>query len=199
MLMWTIWFRRNQILVKNIYRLSHLTSYLECTTSIARIPTSKPCGFNISGDSFATTKQMVSTPPKKNSLKVNFDEAIFKDISKAGIGVVIQDNQGQAIASLLEQIPLPFSSDVVEAQAAARAIAFALEIGCRSFVLEGDSESVIKTLSSEDESLAPFGHILTSAKSKIDANCISFSYVRRLGNSVAHNLAKRVSGYSVWM
>ncbi|KAK9982978.1 hypothetical protein SO802_032503, partial [Lithocarpus litseifolius] len=71
-------------------------------------------------------------------------------------------------------------SDVVEAQAAARAIAFALEIGCSFFVLEGDSESVIKTLSSEEESLALFGHVLTSVKSKTNANCIFFSHVCRL-------------------
>ena len=80
--------------------------------------------------------------------------------------MVIRDNQGQAIASLLEQIPHPFSSDMVDALAAVKAIAFALEIGCNFFVLEGDSESVIKTLSSEEKSLAPFSHILASAKSR---------------------------------
>ena len=40
--------------------------------------------------------------------------------------MVIRDNQGQTIAALSEQIPLPFSSDVVEALAVARAISFAL-------------------------------------------------------------------------
>ena len=93
-------------------------------------------------------------------MKVNFDEAIFKDICKAGLGVVIQDNQCQVIVSLSEQIPLPFSLDMVEALAVARAILFALEIGCNCFVLEGDSKSVIKILSSEEESLAPLAIFL---------------------------------------
>ncbi|KAK9995520.1 hypothetical protein SO802_020206 [Lithocarpus litseifolius] len=94
------------------------------------------------------------------------------------------------------------SSDMVEALAAARAISFALEIGCSPFILEGDSELVIRTLCSEDRSLAPFGHILESAKALTEANCISFSHIRRIGNSIAHNLAKHaryVSSYTVWM
>ncbi|KAL0000730.1 hypothetical protein SO802_014511 [Lithocarpus litseifolius] len=106
------------------------------------------------------------------------------------------------MASLSEQIHLPVSSDMVEALAAARAISFALEIGCSPFILEGDSELVIKTLCSEERSLASFGHILESAKALTEANCISFSRVRRIGNSVAHNLAKHaryVSNYTVWM
>jgi len=35
-------------------------------------------------------------------LKINFDEATFKDIDKAGIWVMIRDSHGQAIAPLLE-------------------------------------------------------------------------------------------------
>jgi len=68
------------------------------------------------------------------------------------------------MASLSEQIHLPFSSDMVEALAAARAISFALETGCSPFIFEGDSELVIKTLCSEDRSLASFDHILESQK-----------------------------------
>ena len=138
------------------------------------------------------------SPPPTNSLKVNFDGALFKDIGKVGLGVVIRNNQGQAIASLSEQIPLPFSSDVVEALAAARAISFARELGCFSFILEGDSDVVIKTLISEEESLSPCGHILTSAKANTDVSCsIIFSHVRRIGNFVKH--AQHVRGFSVWI
>nr|POE86824.1 putative disease resistance rpp13-like protein 1 [Quercus suber] len=97
------------------------------------------------------------SPPPPNYLNVNFDGATFKDIGRAGISAVIHDNRGQVIASLSEQINLSFSSDMVEAQAAAQAISFALEIGCSSFILEVDSKSVIKTLDSEGESFSPFG------------------------------------------
>ena len=59
-----------------------------------------------------------------------------------------------------------------------------------------------KTLNSEEMSLSTYGHILGSAKSMLVAsNCVSFSHVRRSGNSVAHNLSKHarhVRGFSVW-
>ena len=87
--------------------------------------------------------------------------------------------------------------------AVARAIHFAQEIGLNSFILEGDSETVIKCLKSDDDSLSPFGHILAAAKATTETNCcISFSHIRRFGNFVAHNLAKHarhVRGSSVWM
>ena len=61
---------------------------------------------------------------------------------------------------------------------------------------------IIKALKNEEDSLAPFGHILAAAKTSTDASCISFSHIRRLGNSIAHNLAKHarhVAGLKVWM
>ena len=142
------------------------------------------------------------SPLPPNSLKVNFDGVTFKDIGRVGLGVVVRDNQGQALASLSEQVPFPFSLDLVEALVAAQAISFTLEIGCLSFILEGDLEHVINTLSSNEDSLSPFGHILDSAKALTESRCISFFHVRRLGNSIACNLAKytrHVSGYLVWM
>ena len=97
---------------------------------------------------------------------------------------------------------MPFSSDLVEALAAARAISFAHELSFANYILEGDSEVVIKALKSKDDSLSSFGHILASAKTLTDVNCITFSHTRRIGNAVAHNLAKHarhVIGFKVWM
>ena len=65
------------------------------------------------------------SPPWEGEIKVNFDGAQFKDMGKAGLGVVIRDCRGQALASLSEQASLPFSLEIVEAMAAARAISFA--------------------------------------------------------------------------
>ena len=97
-------------------------------------------------------------------MKINFDGTTFKDINNAGLGIVIRDGSGQVLASLLEQIHLPYSSDLVEAMTMARAIYFAAEPGFSSYVLEGDSEVIIKALKNEEDSLAPFGHILAATK-----------------------------------
>ena len=103
--------------------------------------------------------------------------------------VVIWNSLGQPIASLSELVNLPYSSDIVEAMAAARAIYFAQEIGLTSFILEGNSEGVIRCLRSDDDSFSPYGHILAVAKATTETSCcISFSHIRRLGNSVAHIL-----------
>jgi len=62
---------------------------------------------------------------------------------------------------------------------------------------------VIKDLKNEEESLATFGHMISAARSTIDAFCnISFSPTDRQGNTIAHNLdrpARHVSGYLVYM
>ena len=134
---------------------------------------------------------------------MNFDGATFKEIHKAGLGVVIRNSLRKPIASLSKLVNLPYSSDIVEAMAATRAIYFAQEIGLNSFILEGDSEAMIKCLRSDDDSFSLFGHILAVAKATTETSCcISFSHIRRLGSFVAHNLAKHarhVRGFSVWM
>ena len=97
---------------------------------------------------------------------------------------------------------MPFFSNLVEALAAARAISFAHELSLSNYILEGDSEVVIKALKSNDDSLSSFGHILASAKILTDVNCITFFHTRRIGNTVVHNLAKHarhVVGFKVWI
>ncbi|XP_075669737.1 uncharacterized protein LOC142639445 [Castanea sativa] len=142
------------------------------------------------------------SPPPLGRVKVNFGGALFKDIGKAGLGVIIRDCNGQAIASLSEQASMPFSPDIAEAMVAARALSFAQDLGYTSFILEGDSANIITAQSSNETSLSTYGHILSSAKATLGADsCVSFSHVRRSGNSIAHNLAKHaryVRGLLVW-
>jgi len=138
-----------------------------------------------------------------NCLKLNFDGAVFLMLAKVGLGVVVHDCQGKAIASLSEQAPLPFLPVIIEAMAAARVMSFAQELGITEFMLEGDSEVVINTLRSKEASLSSFGHLLESTKSLlVTSKCIAFSYVRRTSNKVTHNLARHarhIRGLSVWV
>ena len=104
------------------------------------------------------------------------------------------------MASFSEQAPLPFLLDIVESMATGRAISFAYELSIKPLILEGDSEAVINTFNSTEGSLSSFGHIITLAKSTLVTNiCISFSYIRKLGNKLAHNLTKHVRCLSVWL
>ena len=197
--MWTIWHRRNQVRTSSKeYLLSQV------------IPAASQALASFHDSVFAIPKQsrhnaptQISwSPPRVGTIKVNFDGAIFKDIRKAGIRVIVRDSNGQAIASMSEQTSIPFSPEIAEAMAAAREISFVQDLGFTSFILEGDSVNVISTLNSDEMSLSNYGHILSSAKSMLVAgSSVSFSHVRRVGNCVAHNLAKHardVRGFIVW-
>ena len=82
----------------------------------------------------------------------------------------------------------------VEALAARRADAFALEVGINKAILEGDLETIVKELMESTPSLALHGHLLQDVKSLQNSfNFLSFTHVHRQGNNVAHTLARRAT------
>ena len=62
-------------------------------------------------------------------MKINFNRAVFSSFNASSIGVVIRNNLGQVIASCSQRLPQVYSSNEVEALAAAKAVSFAAEIG----------------------------------------------------------------------
>ena len=47
-------------------------------------------------------------------LKMNYDGAVFKDSNETGLGVVIQYDKGEVMATLAEKILLPTSVELLE-------------------------------------------------------------------------------------
>ena len=68
-------------------------------------------------------------PPERPLYKLNFNRALFKAEQCAGLGVIIQNYEGQVMVSLTERSTLPFTSIEIEAMAARRALLLALETG----------------------------------------------------------------------
>ena len=136
-------------------------------------------------------------------LKVNFDKPIFREDQKAGVGVIMRDEQGRVIASMADNYPLPFSVDAVEAFAAKEALKFAHELGLSTIVLEGDSKHTIESLKCEDVSLVDIGHLIEEVKLYgCQFDVIEYRHVKREGNKATHNIARHarhVSEFSVWM
>nr|XP_023924334.1 uncharacterized protein LOC112035735 [Quercus suber] len=201
MVMWTIWYRRNQLRVRTVdFPKTQVPQ--QATQALSTFQQSQS---SIINNAAATRPQnrVQWRPPPANCVKLNFDGTIFPELGKAGLGVVVHDCHGNAIASLSEQASLPFAPVIVVAMAAARAITFAQELGLQEFMLEGDSIAVINTLKSTEPSLTSYGHLLDSAKSTlVTSKCIACTHIRRDGNKVAHNLAKHakhVRGLSVWV
>ena len=115
-ILWTVWHRRNQIKTLNKdYLITQVVQNAKQTlqdfhnanmVQSAQVPIS-------------ARPPVRWKPPPEASLKVNFNDATFKDIRKVGLGVVIRNSFGQVLASLFEQVPLPHTLNIVEALVAA--------------------------------------------------------------------------------
>jgi ribonuclease HI len=142
-------------------------------------------------------------PPSHQPYKANFDGAFFKESNEGGIGVVIRNQAGQAIATLSQKLTATHSIEMTEALAARRAILFAKEVGLTNVEFEGDAKNVICDLCSSEIMYSAYGLVIEDAKSMLLAfQDYSLSHTRRSGNMVAHALARRATqcqNYLVWM
>ena len=106
--------------------------------------------------------------------------------------MVIRNSEEAVLASLLQQIPLPNTVAQVEALAARRAAEFALEIGINQVIIEGDYEVIYKDLVNPGPSLALHGHLIFDVLQLANVfSHVSFTHICRIGNNVAHGLARR--------
>ena len=128
---------------------------------------------------------------------INFDGAMFKNEALAGLGVIIQNDKGLAMAASSQTIPLPISVEMVEVLAACSALCLARQLQFDQVIIEGDSKLVIKTLNSEDYSSTNFGHIIRDIKIASSAfRYLVFCHTRRQENKVAHRLARLACNFS---
>ena len=116
-------------------------------------------------------------------MKINFDRAFFSSVNVAGIVVAIRNNLGQVIVPCSQRLPQAYSNNKVEALAIAKAVSFAAKIGITKTVLEGNSLTIMKALSSDHSSLASFGLMIDQ---------LLYSHVKRECNSVVYCLARYV-------
>ena len=131
-------------------------------------------------------------PPAPPFFKINFDGAIFKELSCAGMGVVARDSSGRVIGALVEKIPIPNAVATVEALACRRAMFFAKELCLFDCVFEGDAEVIVKAIQRADASHPEHGQVLSDVLFlAADFRVCSFSHVKRVGNFVAHFLARQ--------
>jgi ribonuclease HI len=142
-------------------------------------------------------------PPSHQPYKANFDGAFFKESNEGGIGVVIRNQAGLAIATLSQKLTATHSIKMTEALAARRAILFAKEVGLTNVEFEGDAENVIRDLCSSEIMHFAYGLVIEDAKSMLPAfQDYSLSHTRCSGNMVAHAPARKATQcqtYLVWM
>ncbi|XP_065616451.1 uncharacterized protein LOC136061926 [Quercus suber] len=142
-------------------------------------------------------------PPQASFVKINFDGAVFCHSNSSGVGAVIRNHDGAVMASYAEKLNQAYKAEEIEALAALKAVQFVYDLGFQKVILEGDSLGLIKALKAEEHNLSPLGLLVEDVK--LVANnfvSLSYSHIKRSGNSVAHNLAKhaiRIPDFQVWM
>ena len=110
----------------------------------------------------------------------------------AGLGIVLCNATGKVIAALSQRVPLPSLVAMVEALAYRRVMEFAKEISALDCIIKGDVEVVLKAIWNEDFSYLEYGYVIDDILVlNRDFHFSSFCHVKRLGNIVAHYLAKR--------
>ena len=131
------------------------------------------------------------TPPLPSHLKINFDEATFKELGCVGISVVVRNSTGAVIGALSQRIMMPSFAAIVELLACRKALFFAKDLGVVQCIVEGDAEVIIQALRQKDSSHPEFGHVIQDVLFLAnDFQSCCFSHVNRIGNVVAHCLAR---------
>ena len=142
-------------------------------------------------------------PPDANSVKINFDGAIFKNENRSGIGIVVHNQIGAILASLAQSISQALQPTEIKAIAPAWALEFGHEIGLTEAILEGDSEMIVNSLKTGRATMALVEPLIQDAThfSGLYTKLL-YSHCRRDGNKLAHSLARfsiHVTNYSTWM
>ena len=138
---WLLWNRRNNLRLGLIVK--PLSQIISAAGGMLQ-------DFLIAQEKKSEAVQMPSPvqwcPPALNQYKANFDGAVFRSCSAASLGVLIRNWRGAVIGALSMRVPLPQSVADVEALACRRAVMFAVEIGLREVIFEGDAAVVIQAI-----------------------------------------------------
>lgn len=108
-------------------------------------------------------------------MKTNYDGAMFGESDEAGIGVIIQNSDGEVMVTLSKKIQKPSYVEVLELLAVRQAMSFTLELGFINSTFEGDSKSVVKSLQGRGMENSQEGHLIKDILSYVNSMLFFFS------------------------
>ena len=133
---------------------------------------------------------------------VKIDAALFPKTNRMGLGIVIRNHREEFIAVCRQCIDKITSPELAEAIAFKRVILFAFGLPYKQVIIATDCLSLIKKLRSVAIDRSFTGTITQDIKKAASASTvvISFIYVNRGCNEVAHVLARSANQLSqpVW-
>ncbi|KAA3462946.1 non-ltr retroelement reverse transcriptase [Gossypium australe] len=129
-------------------------------------------------------------PPPLGVIKLNFDASFNKDSNSSIAAVIARNDKGLVMGACVYRYVDIVDAFVAEARACERALLFAIDMGFRKIILEGDSLTTIKKVGSnlEDRSvIRPITVNIRKLQKLVED--ISYRFIPRRGNRAAHCLA----------
>ena len=124
--------------------------------------------------------------------KLNFDGALCQSSRKAGFGVIIRNNEGLPMVSLMGSKTNVIDPYAAEVFAAIQGLQLAHDIGIKKVIIEGDSASTIKALHGSEDYCSWLGNEILEARRLLQRlEEWDLSMIRREANVVAHMLARQ--------
>lgn len=143
--------------------------------------------------------EVVSRPPSAavwqkpgyGWFKFNWDAALDVPRNKMGIGGIVRNHDGLAIAMFCAVKQNISDPTMVEAFGAWKAVDTAVQLGLRRVMFEGDSLIVVNALLKDEDCWSLYGQVLNDARAKLNGlGEWEILHVRRVANVAAHNLAR---------
>ncbi|KAE8705869.1 hypothetical protein F3Y22_tig00110415pilonHSYRG00090 [Hibiscus syriacus] len=182
---WVVWSTRNKVVHEG------LVSSINHTRSFIEVYTREIGCFAASIDSAVTKSQAMWQAPEEGMVKFNFDSAYHAQSMEVVSGVIGRDSTCCVLVSCT--VPYTFVKDafVAETLSCFQVDTFALELGFRRVIFEGDSLTVIKKLRCpvvDGSFITPIICDINEISKAFEF--VSFSFVGCTGNNVAHVLAR---------
>ena len=129
--------------------------------------------------------------PSQGRYRANWDMAIDKAHGKVGIGVMIRDEKGRAVAIMSKTRIGTLEPTAGEALAAYHAVCLCRELGLQNIYLEGDAKQIVEAINSSMGTWSRFGHLVDDTRHILASfSCWKCDFIHREANEVVYRLAK---------
>lgn len=158
-----IWHRRNTVVFGGKFSSAKL---LLCTAT-DQVEAFKKAKEQVHNHRPSPRRSIVESwrKPPRGIIKVNWDASVDSKGKRIGIGLIMRDHGGAAIAMLCETTAYVQDPATAEAIAARRGVEFCAELGIRRVILERDALQIVQALNQAVGGLEPAGVILHDAQS----------------------------------
>ncbi|PPD98816.1 hypothetical protein GOBAR_DD04153 [Gossypium barbadense] len=129
--------------------------------------------------------------PPDQFVKINFDAEYDGNLNQSDVGIVARDSEGNVLLSFTEVHKQVASAFAAEAIACRSATQIGIDMQWAKIIIEGDALSIIKKCKMKSQDRSMIGAFIYDIHQiMIKSSNISFEYIPREGNSLAHSLAE---------